>query len=270
MSGDPRAVLDEAGKAGTGDIDIAAAALALSAIARPGLDTAPLAAHVAGLGPAAQGALEQIDNHREVAAVLAATLHGVFGYTGDRKTYDDLGNADLATVIERRRGLPVALGILYIHTARALGASAHGINFPGHFLVGLATKSGAILTDPFNGGRTVDGDDLEAMLPRGTPLDQGHIAALSDRGTLIRLQNNIVTRAREADDWARVAVTLETLMRIAPDAVNYRYEWGAALARIEQPIAARTALGEALLREPQAPWANDARALLGRLNRSLN
>ena len=267
---DPRAFLDEVGAAGTEDIDLAGAALACAALVRPGLDLAPFRAHLTGLGPAARGALENLDNHREVAAALAATLHGVFGYIGDRKTYDDLGNADLPTVIERRRGLPVTLGILYIHTARALGATAHGINFPGHFLVGIATRTGAVLLDPFNGGRSVDGDDLEAMLPRGTPLDQGHIAALSDRGTLIRLQNNIVTRAREAEDWPRVAVTLETLMRIAPDTVQYRYEWGAALARIEQPSAARAALAEALLREPSAPWATHARALLGTLTRSLN
>ena len=34
------------------------------------------------------------------------------GYSGDELTYDDLQNANLMRVIDRRKGLPVALGIL--------------------------------------------------------------------------------------------------------------------------------------------------------------
>lgn len=274
MTGGALLDLDAIGAAGTADLDLAAAALTLSAAARPGLDLIPLVAHLAEIAAHAAAALglsgARDAEPRGLAAALAATLHGKFGYDGDRLSYDDLRNADLAAVIERRRGLPVALGILYIHAARALGASAHGINFPGHFLVGMATARGAVLCDPFNRGRAVDAEDLEAMLPRGQALAQGHIAALSDRGTLIRLQSNIVTRAREAGDWPRAAATLETLARIAPDTAQYRYEWGAALARIERPSAARTALSEALRREPGALWAGEARALLATLTRSLN
>lgn len=271
---DPTEIVDAAGRAGTADVAIAEVALALSAMASPGRALGAAHVQLAGLGPSAAEALGRRDaksvSARELAAALAATLHGAYGYEGDRATYDDLANADLAAVIERRRGLPVALGILYIHTARALGASAHGINFPGHFLVGVATPQGAMLLDPFNAGRAVDGDDLEAMLPRGTALGQGHLAALSDRGTLIRLQNNILTRTREAGDWKRAALTLETLARLAPDAIDYRYEWGAALARAEQPTAARRVLNEALALSPAAAWTAEARALLARLTRSLN
>src|SRR3546814_8592275 len=42
-----------------------------------------------------------------------------FGYHGDTESYDDPQNADLVRVIDRRMGLPVSLGVLYIHAARA-------------------------------------------------------------------------------------------------------------------------------------------------------
>ena len=62
-------------------------------------------------------------------------IDGRFGYEGDRLTYDDPQNADLMAVIDRRRGLPVALGILYIHAARAGGFAAQGLHTPEPFLL---------------------------------------------------------------------------------------------------------------------------------------
>ena len=53
------------------------------------------------------------------------------GYSGDELTYDDLQNANLMRVIDRRKGLPVALGILYLHAARAQGWDRSVSAFPG-------------------------------------------------------------------------------------------------------------------------------------------
>ena len=269
-----RAKLDLIAAAGTGDGDIAGAALACSGLARPKLDLDPYHAHLGEISAGAVRALSQGSaatvDPRHVGFALSATLRAGFGYEGDRTTYDDLKNADLAHVIDRRRGLPVALGILYIHAARALGATAHGINFPGHFVVGIATGTGSILIDPFNGGQAVDAEDLEAMLPMGTRLQQDHVTALSDRGTLIRLQNNILTRSREGGDWPRAALTLEILSRIAPENAQFRYELGDAYTRIERPNAARKTLQDAIALAPDAPWSAEARRLLAATKRSLN
>jgi regulator of sirC expression with transglutaminase-like and TPR domain len=70
-------------------------------------------------------------------AALTQVMAEEHGYNGDRQHYDDLQNANLIRVIDRRRGLPVALGILYLHAARAQGWRAAGINFPGHFLIAV-------------------------------------------------------------------------------------------------------------------------------------
>jgi regulator of sirC expression with transglutaminase-like and TPR domain len=263
--------LDDVSAAGTQDVDLAAAALELAALARPGLDLAPYLSHLGDLSArAARDLAGAPDDPRALAAACASAVRDAFGYDGDRTTYDDLRNADLAYVIDRRRGLPVALGILYIHVARALGASSHGINFPGHFLIGIGTRRSAVMLDPFHGGRVLDGDDLEALLPPGSTLAQQHLSALSDKGTLIRLQNNILSRSRISGDWGRAAQTLETLTRIAPDMAQFRFELGDAYSRIERPGAARAALQAALSAEPGAAWAAQARALLAATTRTLN
>ena len=47
------------------------------------------------------------------------------------------GQHNLIQVIERRRGIPVTLGILWLHCTRVIGWPAHGLDFPGHFLLAL-------------------------------------------------------------------------------------------------------------------------------------
>jgi len=266
--------IEAIGRAGAGDVDIALGALLLAQAARPGLDLQPYVRHLADIALTAARALDRESasdaDPREVATALGRALAGALGYDGDRDAYDDLRNADLAHVIDRRRGLPVALGILYIHAARSIGASAHGLNFPGHFLVGLGTGRGATVIDPFNGGRLVDAEDLERLAPEGAEVSESMLGAVSDRGVLIRLQNNILARVQGPENEARALGVLDTLARLAPESGFYRYELGTALARAERPAAARAALNAAIALEPMARWTAEARALSARLARSLN
>ena len=94
-------------------------------------------------------------------------LAGRHGLNGDRQTYDDLANANLISVIERRRGLPVSLAIIYIHAARALGWTMEGLNFPGRFLMRLGAPDGRAVLDPFAGGRMRDAVALRELLKTG-------------------------------------------------------------------------------------------------------
>ncbi|WP_345890143.1 transglutaminase-like domain-containing protein [Sphingomonas beigongshangi] len=71
----------------------------------------------------------------ERAACLAQVLAGEFGFSGDAETYDDPDNADLIRVIDRLRGLPISLSILYVAAARRIGWAAEILNLPGHVLV---------------------------------------------------------------------------------------------------------------------------------------
>ena len=50
---------------------------------------------------------------------LCDVIYTQHGYHGDLVSYDDTQNANLMGVIDRRKGLPVALGILVVHAARS-------------------------------------------------------------------------------------------------------------------------------------------------------
>ncbi len=86
---------------------------------------------------------------------------------------------------------------------------AQGVDFPGHFLLRVESDDGPIAVDPFADGRVVLPSELSrrALLAGLTPdvaerLDL-LMAPISDRAVLVRLQNNIFTRASRAGDHAR-------------------------------------------------------------------
>ncbi len=85
-------------------------------------------------------------------------LFGELGYSGNLDDYYDPRNSYLNEVIDRRVGLPITLSILYLELAHRLQVDAHGISFPGHFLVGVATEQGAMIVDAFDRGATLPRD----------------------------------------------------------------------------------------------------------------
>lgn len=282
MSGDPhaeaRAALSAIGSLPDAEIDIAAAALQLARIDAPELDWRAGAEHLTALARAAVGAASadpQADAG-DVArrrAALAEVIHRRFGYAGDTETYEDLANANLLRVIERRRGLPVTLGILWLHAAEAAGWQAHGVDFPGHFLVALAGR-GQVVVDVFAGGTAMDARALRATLKRfaGEQAEFGPaaLAPMDKRAVLLRLQNNIKVRRLRDGDLAGAVACTEDMLRIAPDAAPLWREAGLMHQRLDRISAAITALERFLELAPDGPQAVRVRGLLEELRQRLN
>ena len=107
------------------DIDLGEGALALASLDRPQADLGAARAHIAGMaGEVGRRAGRQaaLEDRR---AALVEVVRRRCGYRGDAATYDDLRNANLIDVIDRRKGLPVALGILSSRSpARRVGRRA--------------------------------------------------------------------------------------------------------------------------------------------------
>jgi len=273
-----RAALAAVGSLPDSEIDIAAAALQMARIDAPDHDWRAGAEHLTALAreavqaAAADRAADDGDAARR-RAVLAEVIHGRFGYGGDGETYDDPANANLLRVIERRRGLPVALGILWLHAAEAAGWEAHGVDFPGHFLVALAGR-GKVVVDVFAGGEAMEAPALRATLKRfageQAELGPATLAPMDKRAVLLRLQNNIkVRRLRDGDLPGAVDCT-EDMLRIAPDAAPLWREAGLMHQRLDRIGAAIAALERFLVLAPQGVQAARVRGLLEELRQRLN
>ncbi|MGI4731204.1 MAG: SirB1 family protein [Janthinobacterium lividum] len=156
---------------------------------------------------------------RARADALSQVLAEEFGFTGDRDTYDDPANADLIRVLDRRRGLPVSLSILYVAAARRLGWTADVLDVPGHVLVLIAEDASPVVVDPFRGGILVGRERLAAMVTAPGPATGAarHVAAMPNRAVLVRLLLNQATRAEQVGKGRRALELYRRMTLMAPD-----------------------------------------------------
>ena len=177
---------------------------------------------------------------------LQDVLVGRHGYQGDTLTYDDIQNANMMQVIDRKKGLPVALGILFIQTARAQGWSISGLNFPGHFLVRLEYAGERIILDPFNQGQSRSVMELRDLLKVAAGADAEltpeYYATVGNRDILLRLQNNLKLRFMKADRVDKAVEILDGMLLFAPEEAMLWREAGLLNAHIGNLNAAVGAL----------------------------
>jgi regulator of sirC expression with transglutaminase-like and TPR domain len=229
------------------DIDLAEAALALAALDHPDVSLdryrdhlSLLAAQVGELNP------PETDTLEGRVAALQDVLVVRHGYEGDTLTYDDIQNANMMQVIDRKKGLPVALGILFIQTARAQGWNISGLNFPGHFLVRLEYAGERIIIDPFNQGQSRTVMELRDLLKVAAGADAEltpeYYATVGNRDILLRLQNNLKLRFMKADRVDRAVEILNGMLLFAPEEAMLWREAGLLNAHIGNLSAAVGAL----------------------------
>jgi regulator of sirC expression with transglutaminase-like and TPR domain len=238
------------------DIVLDEAALSLALLDHPGTQMRPY-----------QDLLEAVAIRLDLVANGAATAHSradalsfvlgdEFGFAGDRETYGDPANADLIRVIDRRRGLPVSLSILYVAAARRLGWTASVLDIPGHVLLSVGGETAPVIVDPFRGGILVEREQLGSLLLVGRGNSEPvvrHVAGMSNRAVLVRLLFNQASRAEAAGERLRA---LELFGRMTAMAPAYGHVWWER-ARLEltggDVLAARNSLTSMLemTREPE-------------------
>jgi regulator of sirC expression with transglutaminase-like and TPR domain len=273
---DPRPALEAIGRLPDTEIDIVGAALQLARVDAPEADWQAAQAQLSELArdavmAASSATADDLGVRAEVLTDLIANRHR---YQGDTETYDDLENANLIRVVERRRGLPVALGVLWLHAARAAGWQAHGVDFPGHFLIALEGRTGKVTLDVFDAGKRLEARDLRALIKRvegeKAELRPGLMQPMSTRGVLLRLQNNILSRRAAADDIQGALSCCEDMLRIAPDHVDLWRHAAVMNQRLDQVSAALTCFERCLELVPKGDAAARIRSAMDDLRMRLN
>ncbi|WP_375404057.1 SirB1 family protein [uncultured Sphingomonas sp.] len=208
-----------------GDIVLDEAALSLALLDHPETDPTPYQELLEEIAVRLDAAGDDTTGAEERADALAQVLSREYGFTGDRETYDDPANADLIEVLDRRRGLPVSLSILYVAAARRVGWRAEVLDIPGHVLVLIGSEAAPVIVDPFRGGIRVGRDELAALLTAsdaGSPAIVGRVAAMPNRAVLVRLLLNQATRAERTGKGRRA---LELYGRMTAMAPGYGHAW---------------------------------------------
>ncbi|WP_197527291.1 transglutaminase family protein [Pirellulimonas nuda] len=132
----------------------AAAAISLHAI--PEADVHGASAAVEGIAHTVQTRARSGSADGRLAH-LHDVLFEVIGLRGAEEDYYNPANSYLPVVLSARRGIPIALSLIYRTAACLVGLNAVGVNAPGHFLAGVdLPNKKRMYVDPFYGGALLD------------------------------------------------------------------------------------------------------------------
>ena len=118
-------------------------------------------------------------------------------------------------MIDRKRGLPLTLSIVFLHLASRVGLNASGVGLPGHYLVKVQFDLNEVYVDPFQRGATLTVNEIGTLLSRITGgrgrLGSENLRGWDGRETLLRLLANLQNMWLRAGDERKAASALERL-----------------------------------------------------------
>jgi regulator of sirC expression with transglutaminase-like and TPR domain len=258
-------------------IDLAEACLLIAEDAYPGLRVEHYLGEIERMAIRLRSRLPQSNGAEERIIALNQFLYDDLGFRGNAKDYYDARNSYLNEVIDRRVGIPITLSILYMEVGRRIGLPLEGVSFPGHFLVKLKLRGGALMLDPFSGGEPLAEDDLRERLRRvvnasgqrgtvlgGMSVDQLPLDQLLEPATrkqiLTRVLRNLKGIYRKDDKPERLLQVLNRILTVSPEAHHELRDRGLVYRRLECFRAALKDLKDYLEAEPEASDSDEIRA----------
>lgn len=261
--------LSELSHAADTAFDGARAAVYLGALDNPHIDLDHYLAHLSELACAAAGRSGQTP-----AEALADVMSLLYGYRGDRQSYDDMKNADLIHVIDRKRGLPVALGLLYMAAAEGLQCKLTGLSFPGHFLMRIEDGKDRAIIDPFNDGRICQPGALRNLLKRvagpDAELEPSFFEPITQRAVVVRLLMNIRIRALKAGQVDRAIEVVRRMTLVSPDDARIWADLAELHSSCGNLTAAKAAFERSIESAPNALFKTTVEAELQSVRHRLN
>jgi regulator of sirC expression with transglutaminase-like and TPR domain len=163
---------------------------------------------------------ERIDFNETDKEILSTINNYIFdelGFSGDEEKYYDPQNSYLNRVIDRRKGNPINLSVLYLLICRRLQLPVAGIGLPGHFICRYQSTSAENYVDPFHHGKFLTKADCIQYLVSGSHgLQDEFLAPVSTRRLLMRICSNlhqIYSQMESTEETTRLQRYLVALAR---------------------------------------------------------
>ncbi len=200
-----------------GDVDLEAGAFTLAKLGYP---DAALDRYADRLDRMAAVLRPQISSRDHPIRVIRCMNHFLFkthGFRGQENysSCPDPDNSFLNRVMDRKRGLPIALSTITLLLARRLDLPFAGVGMPFHFIVKYKTDEDRdIFLDPFNKGQILTRNECADMLTRsGIPFKENSLREVSDREILTRMMVNLA-HTYKALGRGQTVQTLARLVRM--------------------------------------------------------
>jgi regulator of sirC expression with transglutaminase-like and TPR domain len=241
------------------------AALALAQDAYPDLDVQGILAEIDALVMRLKRRLTSDADVVQKLQMLNQFFYRELGFGGNLNDYYDPDNSYLNVVLNKRRGIPISLAVLYLEMAQQIGLAARGVSFPGHFLLRVTMAGGEVMMDPVSGEALNETEMIEMLEPFvAGSVTHGDSVAKTLRGLLqparpreimARMLRNLKAIYLQTERWQRLLAVQQRLVILLPHDIEERRDRGMAYARLN---FLRAALEDLQLYVDEHPDAEDA------------
>ncbi len=255
-------------------IPLARGALLIAQEEYPQLDLDGYMDKIAALAREAELVVQVGNDTIEKIQLLSHFLFEQKGFEGNREEYADPRNSFLNEVIDRRRGIPITLSVLYLEVGRRLGLNLYGVGFPTHFLVKAVDERGELIIDPFYDGAILTLEEIRARLTQvyGQPVEvsPAHLKPVGARHILVRMLRNLKAVYLKNSDSTRALSALDRILLLDPRSLEELMERGALYESLECFRPALDDFQSFLSQAPQHTASETAREAVLRLSRQVD
>ena len=249
------------------EIGLARASLALARTQYPTLNPEPI---LRRLDEMADRVLHEAGPSRRLVDQVETLMRVTLRETGirgtDSENFFDPCNSLLNKVIERREGIPIALGILLLSVGARTGIALGGTSMPLHFLVRVLGMGDPLFIDPYDGGRLLSQEGCRGFLMSLSQgrmvLDPKMLEVISSADVLTRLMTNLKLIYLDAGRLDMALMMLDRLLILNPEAPSLLRERGLTRYRMQDRGGARLDLEAYLVLADNPPDAAQIRNLL--------
>lgn len=206
--------------------DLFRAALSLGRVGERVVDIKDCLLDIEDIALEIREALTENATFHERLHTLCEVLFVERSFAGSAEAYRSQESAFIDSVLESREGIPITLSLITIEVAKRIGIEAYGIDFPGHFLVGLEGENNKgvrelLILDPFHNGRLCSLSDLTAILRKlfqnRVTLAPKHLSRAQPKNVLVRMLNNMRAAAQSLRDFDTLDDVLSRLLWLRPN-----------------------------------------------------
>lgn len=150
--------------------------------------------------------LEKID-------ILNHVFFDKYKIRGDNETYFSPSNSYLNTVLERRRGIPISLSVLYSLVAQRLNMPVFGVNMPHHFILAYMDDSNQREKYKFQERNQLQNPGTGEVLFYINPFEKGSVFTRANIDSFLS-RSNITPKASHYQPCDNISIVLRMLRNL--------------------------------------------------------
>jgi len=209
------------------------------------------------VGKTLQASLSDVRNPTYLISMLNEHMFNILGFAGEQDDYYNPKNNFLNVVIDKKRGIPITLSIIYAEIAKHIGLDLRLVGFPSHVLVKYSEE---MILDPYGKGRLLTIDDLQDILDRnyggGVQFLPEFLNETEHEKILIRIVRNLKNSYTQSFNYNMAMHCINMILAVEPDYPEEIRDMGIIESRLLHHNRAIKSLNKYLELSPEAEDAD--------------